>query len=151
MDARTKNRGFHDLVRASASLNYSMRCRTIVDEVIAQHRRLADPTGPSGGQSRSWGWLEDELVVAMTTPGAIAALLRERWRGDDAAPAAPDDLRSWAWRRLGSPSKAQWSRGSESRSAWSLLMCPAPADEDELWALASSNEVDLPLLRALLG
>ena len=147
----TSNRGFHDLVRASASLNYSMRCRTIVDEVIRQHRRLADPGGASGGLAASWGWLEDELAIAMATPGTIGALLRERQRDDDPAPAAPVDLRSWAWRRLGSPGGSQWSRGSESRSAWSLLMSPAPADEDELWALASSNEVDLAKLRALIG
>jgi hypothetical protein len=144
-------RRFRELVRASAPLNYSMRCRTVVDAVDAQHRRLADPTGPAGGQSASWGWLEDELAAALTTPGTVAAVLHDRRSGDDGAPAAPDALRSWVWRRLGSPGGAQWGRGSESRSAWSLLMSPAPSDEDELWWLASSNDLDLAKLRVLIG
>src|SRR5688500_17517209 len=147
----TSTRGFHDLVHASASLNYSMRCRTIVDEVIKQHQRLADTGKPSAANAPRWGWLEEERAVAMMTPGAIAALVRERWQGDDPAPAATVDLRWWTWRRLGSPGGSQWNRGSESRSAWSLLMSPAPADEDELWALASSNDVDLVKLRALIA
>jgi hypothetical protein len=147
----TTNRRFHDLVRASASLNYSMRCRTIVDEVDAQHTRLSDPTDTNGGQAASWGWLEDELAVAINTPHTVAALLRAHWQGANPAPAAPDELRSWAWRGLGSPSKEQWSRGSESRSVWSLLMSPAPTDEDELWWLASSNGLELAKLRALIG
>jgi hypothetical protein len=144
-------RRFRDLVRAAAPLNYSMRCRTVVDAVDAQHRRLADPTGPTGGQATSWGWLEGELAEAMTTPGTVAARLRDQPPGDDGAPGAPDALRSWVWRRLGSPGGAQWARGSESRSAWSLLMSPAPADDDELWWLASSNDLELAKLQVLIG
>ena len=124
------DRRFHDLVRAGAALNYPTRCRLVVDEVVRRHGRLTDPADAHGARDRAW--LEEELGAA-----AAAAL-------------SPAEMRSWAWLRLGSPDRGARSRGSESRSAWSLLMSPLPTDEEELWWLASSNGLGVAQLRALL-
>jgi hypothetical protein len=141
---------FHDLVRAGAALNYATRCRLVVDEVVRRYASLAHPAGPAGG-AENWAWLEGELGEAAATPGTMAQLLWPASLVEAGVDDSPDDLRSWVWRRLGSPSAAAWSRGPESRSAWSLLMSPVPADEDELWWLASSNGLAAEQLRALIG
>jgi hypothetical protein len=140
---------FHDLMRAGAALNYATRCRLVVDEVVGQYKRLADPSNPSSG-AENWAWLEDELAAAAATPGTMAQLLWPASLVETAAADSPDDLRSWVWRGLGSPSDLTWSRGPESRSVWSFLMSPVPADEDELWWLASSNGLGTEQLRGLI-
>jgi len=121
-----------------------MRCRLIVDEVIRQHAALADPSHPSAGAAE-WEWLEDELATAAASQGTVAERLRTRADG-----ASPSDLRLWTWQRIGIPRDRRWSRGAESRSMWSFLMSPLPADEDELWWLASSNGLETTHLGALL-
>ena len=140
---------FHDLVRAGAALSYATRCRLVVDEVVGRYRSLADPSDPSSG-ARSWAWLEDELGAAAATPGTMAQLLWPASLVGAVEADSPDDLRSWVWRRLGSPSASAWSRGPESRSAWSFLMSPVPADEEDLRWLASSNDLSTERLRALI-
>ena len=142
------SRRFHDLVRAGAALNYPTHCRLVVDEVI---RRYGSPTDPADrGGARSWAWLEEELGAAGSTPGTTAERLRPLVVAEAETGDSPAELRSWAWRRLGSPDQGAWRRGSESRSIWSLLMSPLPADEDEVWWLASSNGLEVAQIRALL-
>ena len=144
-----EERRFHDLLRVGGALNYPTRCRIVVDEVIKHHARIADAAGGEG--DRSWGWLEEELGAAAATVGTIAERVRPASLAGVDAGASSADLRSWAWRRLGSPSKKAWTRGSESRPVWSLLMSPLPADEHELWWLASSNELEAAALASLIG
>jgi len=143
------NRRFHDLLRAGGALNYATRCRLVVDEVSMHHARITDPKDTA--VQTSWSWLEDELGVAAATAGTIAERAQSASLAESAADQTPAHLRAWAWRRLGSPSTKAWSRGSESRAAWSLLMSPVPADEHELWWLASSNELATGVLTELVG
>ena len=116
--------------------------------MIRRHGRLTDPADAHG--AGDWAWLDEELGAAASTPGTTAEGLRPLALAEAGTGGSPAELRSWAWRRLGSPEQGAWSRGSESRSVWSLLMSPLPADEDEVWWLASSNGLGVAQVRALL-
>jgi len=139
-----QGRQLHDLVGAGGASDYPTRCRLIVGEVTRQHAALADPSHPSSG-AEEWGWLEAELAAAAALQGTVASRLRAR-----AAGGAPSDLRLWTWQHIGIPRDRRWTRGAESRSMWSFLLSPLPADDDELWWLASSNGLEADHLRALL-
>jgi len=138
---------YHDLIGTGRALNYATRCRLVVDEVVRRYGGLVDPADRA---APAFSWLEDELDAAASTPGTMARLLRPASLMETPAGASMADLRSWTWRRLGSPGDSSWSRGAESRSMWSFLMSPTPADDDERWWLASSNGLSAERLGALI-
>src|SRR5579884_1215274 len=128
---------------------FSGRCRAVAADVASHHAGVDDemepPEGPEG-----LAWLEAALREAASTPGTVAQVLTRSLLSGAGASSLPSTLRTVAWLRLGMPEARAWRRGLESEALWSLLLSPAPADEHELWWLATSHRLSAAQLRAVL-